>query len=94
MHRLRGRLRRHRAGHRGRGRRGGRGYGGRRHRGRRDAAELDEDQEEAYFQLVERVDTLGCGLRVVCELEAKEYSQLQADERIILSLFGYVRGRV
>ena len=70
------------------GRRGGRRYGGRRHRGRRAAAELDDDQEEAYFQLVEQVDTLGCGLRVVCELEAQEYSQLQADERIILSLFG------
>ncbi|XP_043235744.1 uncharacterized protein LOC122388608 [Amphibalanus amphitrite] len=70
------------------GRRGGRGRG-RRYRGRRDAVvALDVDQEEAYFQLVEQVDSLGCGLRVVCELEAREYSQLQADERIILSLFG------
>ena len=68
-------------------RRGGRGRG-RRYRGRREA-ELDLEQEEAYFQLVEQVDSLGCGLRVVCELEAREYSELQADERIILSLFGY-----
>ena len=70
------------------GRRGGRG-GCR--RGRRDLVvdvAVDEELEETYFQLVERVDSLGCGLRVVCELEAKDDAQLQADERLILSLFG------
>ena len=73
------------------GGRGGRRGGRRGYRGRRDVVvdlAVDEEQEESYFQLVERVDSLGCGLRVVCELEAKEDAQLKADEKIILSLFG------
>jgi len=61
------------------GRRGGR-------RGRRDAGV--EDPMEELFQMVAEADQLDCGARVVCELEAREQSSLQADERLILSLFG------
>ncbi|XP_037073191.1 uncharacterized protein LOC119094221 [Pollicipes pollicipes] len=52
---------------------------------RRDvAAELPLEE---YFQLVAAADVRGCGLKLVCELEATDPSLLADDQRLILALF-------
>ncbi|TRY78489.1 hypothetical protein TCAL_06172 [Tigriopus californicus] len=64
------------------------GYG--HHRRRRQAvpAGIKPPNPDAVFALISSMDTHGCGKRLICELEARNSNTLQADEKLILSLFG------
>jgi len=61
-------------------------------RGRRDVSEVScagaIENEELLFVLAANSDQLGCGQRLVCELEATEDQDLSSVEQSILSLFG------
>jgi len=61
-------------------------------RGRRDVSEVScagaIESEELLFVLAANSDQLGCGQRLVCELEATEDQDLSSVEQSILSLFG------
>ncbi|CAL8091024.1 unnamed protein product [Orchesella dallaii] len=67
------------------------GHGWRR---RRDVSSTDAETIENFqaydpsFDQVLSFDSLGCGMRLVCELSAVPYTQLQDDEKLILELFG------
>lgn len=64
------------------------GYG--HHRRRRQAvpAGIKPPNPDAVFALISSMDTHGCGKRLICELEARDSAFLQADEKLILSIFG------
>ncbi|XP_076069230.1 uncharacterized protein LOC143041287 [Oratosquilla oratoria] len=62
-------------------------------RQRRSAAATAEcllpvSDPEVYFSLAADADPLGCGLRLLCEIEATPDHQLAADERLLLGIFG------
>ena len=57
---------------------------------RRDASCFGITNPELMFVLAANSDQLGCGQRLVCELEATNDEELSETERLILQLFGYV----
>ena len=60
------------------------------HRFKRDASNicLPVSRPELFLELAANADQAGCGLRLVCELEATPDEALTKDEMLILSLFG------
>ena len=62
------------------------GYGAPKARGRRDVAY--DTTPEGVFAVVSQLDLYSCGKSLVCELEAKHKSDLDDDEKLILTLFG------
>ncbi|XP_047497165.1 uncharacterized protein LOC125044517 [Penaeus chinensis] len=59
-------------------------------RGKRDVGAqcLPSNNPDLFITLAANSDRFGCGLRLVCELEATPDEQLNQDEKLILSLFG------
>jgi len=59
-------------------------------RGKRDINSqcLPTNNPELFITLAANTDRFGCGLRLVCELEATPDEQLGTDEKLILSMFG------
>jgi len=59
-------------------------------RGKRDINSqcLPSNDPNLFITLAANSDRLGCGLRLVCELEATPDEALSTDEKLILSLFG------
>ncbi|XP_037783376.1 uncharacterized protein LOC119579546 [Penaeus monodon] len=59
-------------------------------RGKRDVGAqcLPANNPDLFITLAANSDRFGCGLRLVCELEATPDEQLSQDEKLILSLFG------
>lgn len=49
---------------------------------------LPSTKPDLFLDLAARADQAGCGLRLVCELEATPDEALSRDEQLILSLFG------
>ncbi|XP_066939819.1 uncharacterized protein [Macrobrachium rosenbergii] len=49
---------------------------------------LPVNNPELFITLAANSDKLGCGMRLVCELEATPDEALTQDERLILALFG------
>ena len=49
---------------------------------------LPVSRPELFLELAANADQAGCGLRLVCELEATPDEALTKDEMLILSLFG------
>lgn len=52
---------------------------------------LPSSNPDLFLDLATRADQAGCGLRLVCELEASPDEDLSRDEHLILNLFGLVR---
>jgi hypothetical protein len=52
------------------------------------SAENVEEKKDGLFALIRSMDTLECGKGLICELETKAEDELEADEALILSLFG------
>merc|ERR1712088_537494 len=52
------------------------------------SAENVEEKKDGLFALIRSMDTLECGKGLICELETKAQDELEADEALILSLFG------
>jgi len=64
------------------------GYGAPKYRrGKRDVPAYDTTPE-GVFAVVSQLDLYSCGKSLVCELEAKNKSLLDDDEKLILTLFG------
>ncbi|XP_076069229.1 uncharacterized protein LOC143041286 [Oratosquilla oratoria] len=62
-----------------------------RRRGKRDTSYshcLPLENVDVFFTLAANSDPLGCGFRLVCELEATTDDQLTSEEQLVLSLFG------
>ncbi|XP_063872959.1 uncharacterized protein LOC135107224 [Scylla paramamosain] len=59
-------------------------------RNKRDVSShcLPSSSPELILELAASADQLGCGLRLVCELEATPDDALSTDELLILNLFG------
>ncbi|CAL4083241.1 unnamed protein product [Meganyctiphanes norvegica] len=59
-------------------------------RGKRDTTPscMPIDNPDFFLTLAANSDQLGCGLRLICELEATSDELLSQDEALILSLFG------
>ncbi|XP_042862948.1 uncharacterized protein LOC122247610 [Penaeus japonicus] len=59
-------------------------------RGKRDVGAqcLPANSPDLFITLAANSDRFGCGLRLVCELEATPDDLLSQDEKLILSLFG------
>lgn len=49
---------------------------------------LPSSKPELFLELAANSDRAGCGLRLVCELEATPDDALSTDELLILNLFG------
>lgn len=59
----------------------------RQRRYQRSAEEVALASPDAIFNLVASMDTMNCGKALICELEAKNESELASDEILMLSLF-------
>ncbi|CAL4072070.1 unnamed protein product, partial [Meganyctiphanes norvegica] len=64
------------------------GYYGSGHGSHRYRRSTMDNEVDHVFGSLRSIDLYGCGLRLVCELEQKNYSDLQDEERLVISLFG------